>query len=383
MNNKIDVLIIIPDLNLGGTENQLLKIFNNLSDLDIKIEILTLIQKGKLSDEFENKGIKVNCLNPFKWSKHNKYVKFLILTYLSLKYIFFIWSTKPKITHFFLPFAYWFAGTLSFFCPKTIKIMSRRSTNQYQKKYPFSKIIEKILHKNMHILIANSQYVKSELEEETNYNKKVVLIYNGVEIPQLDSYNKNLIKKNMNISKEDIVFTTIANFIPYKGHLNIIKALNNVFTINKKYKMIFIGENRNNYQSTIQKKIKDYGMEKNVIFLDNDSNINKILKISDLLISGSSEESLSNSILEAMSMQIPCLVTNVGGSPELITNNLNGFIVPPNDINAMSKNIENFSQNIHLFSNMGKNSRKKIIKSFNISSKSKELILVYKSYLNS
>ncbi len=229
MNKKIDVLIIIPDLNLGGTENQLFKIFDNLSNLDINLEILTLLQKGKLSNNFEKIGIKVSCLNPYDWAKYNKYLKFLILIYLSFKYLLFIWKKQPKIIHYFLPFAYWFGGILSFVCPKSIKIMSRRSTSQYQKKYLFSKTIEKILHKRMNILIANSEYVKSELEKEVNYKKKVVLIYNGVTIPDTETYNKLKIKKKLNIHKQDIIFSTIANFIPYKGHLNIIESLNNVF----------------------------------------------------------------------------------------------------------------------------------------------------------
>ncbi len=122
-------------------------------------------------------------------------------------------------------------------------------------------------------------------------------------------------------------------------------------------------------------------MKNNIIFLDNSYNIYEILKISDLLISASLEESLSNSILEAMSMQIPCLVTDVGGSPELISDNLNGFIVKPNDINGLSKKIDFFCNNINSFSYMGKNSTKKIIKHFDISNNSRELIKIYKNFL--
>lgn len=60
--------------------------------------------------------------------------------------------------------------------------MSRRSTNKYQNKYFFAKKIEKILHSKMNLITANSLFVKNELLKETEFKKKILLIYNGVDI---------------------------------------------------------------------------------------------------------------------------------------------------------------------------------------------------------
>ena len=90
MNKNIDILIVIPNLNLGGTENQLLKIFTHLPSNNYKIEILTILEKGFLFSSFEKININVSCLNNFNWSKKNKFIKFFLLPYLSVKYIFFL-----------------------------------------------------------------------------------------------------------------------------------------------------------------------------------------------------------------------------------------------------------------------------------------------------
>ena len=383
MSKKIDILIVIPDLNLGGTEYQIFKLLKHITFFNQNIEILTILQKGKLATKFNKIGIKVNSLSSYNWSKHNKIFKSILLLLFAINYLKFIWINKPKIIHFYLPFAYWFGGMLSYFCPKTKMIMSRRSTNKYQKKYYFSKIIEKILHSKMNLLIANSEYVKKELLLEVNGNKNVLTLYNGVEIPDLKKFKSGKIKDRLKINNNDIIFCTIANFIPYKGHLNLIEAIHLSFKkTNRNFKLILVGQNRNNYKKVILKKIDQLNLNKKILFFEDLDDVNEILSISNLLISSSLEESMSNSILEAMSMQLPCLVTNVGGSPELITNNYNGFVVPPNDINALSDIIIKILNSKNSLNSMGINSRNKIIKQFNIKDKSKELVSIYNSLLN-
>ena len=381
MNKNIDILIIIPNLNLGGTEKQLLKIFENSHSKKNNIQFLTILEKGYLAPEFERIGLKINCLNSFNWSRHNKFIKFLLLILISIKYILFIWMHKPKILHYYLPFAYWFGGMLSFFTPYSKKIMSRRSTNNYQKKYFFSSILERFLHSKMNLITANSLFIKNELLEETHYKKKILLIYNGVEIPNIKNYNSTSLFKKFNLNNQDIHICKIANFIPYKGHLVLLESFYQSSLLNKNLKLILIGEDRNNYKSIIIKKIDELKLNNKVLFFENTVNINEILCVSSLLISSSFEESLSNSILEAMSFGVPSIVTNVGGSPELISNNIEGLLVPKNNIKKTSEAIINVVSNNVWLKQMGQNSRIKAINNFNIIDKSKEHIAIYDKLL--
>ena len=67
--------------------------------------------------------------------------------------------------------------------------MSRRSLNNYQKKYFFSKEIESFCHKKMDLIISNSTEVKNQLINDEKVNKKkCITIHNGVSIiPRLNS----------------------------------------------------------------------------------------------------------------------------------------------------------------------------------------------------
>ena len=65
----------------------------------------------------------------------------------------------------------------------------------------------------------------------------------------------------------------------------------------------------------------------------------KILQQSKLLVVPSRQESLPQVIKEAFYLKIPIIATNVGGIPELITNNKTGILIPPDDPEVLQNSI--------------------------------------------
>jgi glycosyltransferase involved in cell wall biosynthesis len=63
------------------------------------------------------------------------------------------------------------------------------------------------------------------------------------------------------------------------------------------------------------------------------------LKASRLLVIPSRMESIPQVIKEAFYLKIPIIATNVGGIPELITNNKTGILIPPNDPEILQNSI--------------------------------------------
>jgi len=63
------------------------------------------------------------------------------------------------------------------------------------------------------------------------------------------------------------------------------------------------------------------------------------LKASSILVIPSRMESIPQVIKEAFYLKVPVIATNVGGIPELITDNVTGILVPPNDSESLLKKI--------------------------------------------
>jgi len=69
-------------------------------------------------------------------------------------------------------------------------------------------------------------------------------------------------------------------------------------------------------------------------------------------------EGMPNALMEAMSLELSCISTQVGAVPELITNNFNGFIVPKRDYKELGEKIWQLLNSEDLQSRFGKNARK-------------------------
>jgi L-malate glycosyltransferase len=79
------------------------------------------------------------------------------------------------------------------------------------------------------------------------------------------------------------------------------------------------------------------GLEDRVHFLGEQDQVLPLLSISDVFLLPSSQESFGLAALEAMACEVPVVASNVGGLPEVIDHGRNGFLHPPNDLDAMAE----------------------------------------------
>lgn len=77
-------------------------------------------------------------------------------------------------------------------------------------------------------------------------------------------------------------------------------------------------------------------------------------------------DGIPNVLAEAMAMQLPVISTTVSAIPELITNEVNGLLVPPEDVAALSKAIGRLLDEPAVRTNLGQQARQFITKTFNV-----------------
>ena len=86
-------------------------------------------------------------------------------------------------------------------------------------------------------------------------------------------------------------------------------------------------------------------------------------------------------IIEAMIAGLPVIATRVGGIPELVEDNVTGFLVPPGDPKTLPKTLQNLLDNSNVRHEMGRAGRAKALREFNLDDMLRKTRQVYEEVL--
>ena len=152
----------------------------------------------------------------------------------------------------------------------------------------------------------------------------------------------------------------LSNLITNKGVFVLLDALK--ILRGKGYSFIcdFVGSESQEINTTrFLKEIEDRGLKDYIIYHGSKYGHDKYKFYiqADIFVLPSFDEAFPLVIIEAMEYKLPIVSTNVGGIPDEVNNGYNGFLVEPNDVNALVNAIESLLINPELRLDMGFNSR--------------------------
>ncbi|WP_456378762.1 glycosyltransferase family 4 protein [Lutibacter sp.] len=179
-------------------------------------------------------------------------------------------------------------------------------------------------------LVGVSAYTKKHILKDFGFylKGKTSVIYNGIEV--------NTCKKQIiNRQKSPFKFIVVSHLRESKGIQDLLKALYQIDMTNyKNINVDIYGDGP--YKNTLLHSVKKYHLESIVHFKGNSPNINELLGNYHYLIQPTYMECFSLSILESLASNVPVITTTVGGNPEIIKNDVNGYIFEPKDINKLT-----------------------------------------------
>ncbi|MEC1272124.1 N-acetyl-alpha-D-glucosaminyl L-malate synthase BshA [Bacillus subtilis] len=177
--------------------------------------------------------------------------------------------------------------------------------------------------------------VSSALAAETydliKPEKKIETIYNFIDERVYLKKNTAAIKEKHGILPDEKVVIHVSNFRKVKRVQDVIRVFRNIAG-KTKAKLLLVGDGSE--KSTACELIRKYGLEDQVLMLGNQDRVEELYSISDLKLLLSEKESFGLVLLEAMACGVPCIGTNIGGIPEVIKNNVSGFLVDVGDVGA-------------------------------------------------
>lgn len=220
-----------------------------------------------------------------------------------------------------------------------------------------------------------SNYLSQRTINEFKIEKEIRTIYNFVDTERFNGVVSDCNVKQYAPNNEKILIHT-SNFRPVKRLVDTIE----IFARVRKHvpaKLLLIGEGPDRQAS--HDRAQELGILQDVIYMGTQHYIENLLGCADLFLIPSGEESFGLAALEAMSCETPVIGSQIGGIPEVVDHNINGFLHPLGDVNAMAESALELLTNETLLQEFKGEARKKAVNNFN----SNAIIPQYESFYKS
>lgn len=343
--------VVIGSLDRGGAEWHLLQVLPRLLAHNFTVEVFCLHHRGELASEMERRGVSV--FGPERVSSLLP-KRILYVLFCSFVLFFHLLKHRPDIVHFFLPAAYVLGAPAAVLARCRIRIMSRRSQNNYQRTLFGIGFIERQWHRRMSAILGNSQNVVDQLRDEGVPESKLQLLYNGVDLSAYRSdIPRDVARSRLGLSDKALVFLIVANLIPYKGHADLLRALAVVNDRLPANWVLLCAGRDDGIGSDLQDMVEELGLTQRVHWLGSVKDIPSLLAAGDVALLASHEEGFSNAVIEYMASGLPAIVTDVGGNAEAIEHGKTGLVVPAKDSAAMADAILQLALNPAMRQEMG------------------------------
>ncbi|MED4400681.1 N-acetyl-alpha-D-glucosaminyl L-malate synthase BshA [Metabacillus fastidiosus] len=165
-------------------------------------------------------------------------------------------------------------------------------------------------------------------------NKKIETIYNFIDERVYYKKDTYSLKREFGIKEDEKVIIHVSNFRKVKRVQDVVHAFH---LINKEIdaKLLLVGDGPE--MTSVSKLVRDLNLEKQVLFLGKQDNLDELYSMSDLKLLLSEKESFGLVLLEAMACGVPCVGTNAEGIPEVIVEGETGYLCEVGDIQAIAE----------------------------------------------
>jgi len=166
----------------------------------------------------------------------------------------------------------------------------------------------------------------------------VETLYHGLDPALMGAWEgANGVRESLGIPSEAPVVGAVANFRAEKGHRYLLEAAVRVRQAFPEVRFVLVGHGP--LQGELRRQVRQMQLERNVIFTGPRNDVHRLMASFDVFALPSVYEGLSIALIEALSAGVPSIATGTGGVTEVMSDGVNGVIVPPRDSLALGNAI--------------------------------------------
>jgi len=384
MKKKIKVLQVIPRLDYGGAETGCYDLAHFLPERGWKSFIAT--SGGELIKYIDKKKVKV-----FKLPVHSKNPVLILLNTIILFFIIIIYNIDIVHARSRAP---------AWSCYLATKLSLRKFATTFHGTYNFNNKIKKFYNSIMvrsDLVIAGSNFIFSHINE--NYSqfflknkRKLLVIFRGINTNYFNPQKILPIKldkfsKQNNIDRNKFIILMPGRLTAWKGQKIFIEAIKLLSEKDEipSFEAIILGgdQGRNVYRKQLLVLVQQYRLGKIIKFIDSWKEMPIAYAVANLVCSCSIEpEAFGRVSVEAQSMQIPIIASDIGGSKETIVKEKTGYLFKNKDPNDLADTIVMImKKDYNSLKSIGLEGRKNVLKRFDVDKMCQTTFTEYKKLI--
>lgn len=188
-------------------------------------------------------------------------------------------------------------------------------------------------------VILNSEGIRDfAIEQEGAEPKKIRVIPNGIPVEPFshDRPARDAMRSTLHIQPECLLIGSVGRLTRQKGFDLLIAALSQLRRPGAYLAIIGSGEE----EAHLRRQAAALGITERVHFLGYRHDVADWFDAFDLYVQPSRFEGMPNALMEAMAAGCPVIATDIDGNRELVQDGVHGWLVPPDDVQALTSSIE-------------------------------------------
>ena len=177
--------------------------------------------------------------------------------------------------------------------------------------------------------IAISREIARVLIEAGVDEERIDVVHSAVMGMTCVPNSRDLVLREFRLPPQTVLIGNVAALTDHKGHRYLIDAAKILCRENSDIRFVLVG--RGELEEELKERVAQLDLSEKVIFTGFREDVDRLMCAFDLFVMTSHLEGLNTSILDAMSVGTPVVVTDAGGMPEIVRNRYNGLLAETRD----------------------------------------------------
>jgi glycosyltransferase involved in cell wall biosynthesis len=346
------VLLIIPTLDRGGAEKQLVLLARGLPRDEFDVHVCLLTRTGPLAAALDAGGIPCECLHkrakvdPAAWFRLRRHIQ----------------SLAPDLVHTWLFAANAYGRSAALAAGVKCVVGGERSVDPWKRWHELA--IDRWLARRSRAIVTNSSGVRDFYARHGLPAERFRIIPNGVGPAAPPTVTRAELLAELGLPAGARLIGAVGRLWPQKRMSDLVWSADQLRLLRDDFHLLILGEGP--LRERLERYIAQNELEGMVHLLGERGDVQRLMPHFDVVCLASEYEGMPNVLLEAMAAGVPVVASDIPGNRDVVVQGETGFLVRMGHAPSYTKHIHKLLEDRDLAARMGAAGRERVAREFSV-----------------